>query len=140
MEENIILKVKKSGVLDIVNLILKLYTLFLFFFALIIQSDETVIQTGFMLVVIIVFEFLNDGEVEITTKGVRTPIYGFTRWRDLDRFDIYKTTIVIKPKEERTKKIVIDLKEDKRNITNASKYVESKMSKYEIKDDVSINF
>lgn len=138
MEENIILKVKKSGVLDIVNLILKLYTLFLFFFALIIQSDETVIQTGFMLVVIIVFEFLNDGEVEITTKGVRTPIYGFTRWRDLDRFDIYKTTIVIKPKEERTKKIVIDLKEDKRNITNASKYVESKMSKYEIKDDVSV--
>ena len=135
MEENIILKVKKSGVLDIVNLILKLYTLFLFFFALIIQSDETVIQTGFMLVVIIVFEFLNDGEVEITIKGVRTPIYGFTRWRDLDRFDIYKTTIVIKPKEERTKKIVIDLKEDKRNITNASKYVESKMSKYEIKDD-----
>ena len=107
----------------------------MFFFALIIQSDETVIQTGFMLVVIIVFEFLNDGEVEITTKGVRTPIYGFTRWRDLDRFDIYKTTIVIKPKEERTKKIVIDLKEDKRNITNASKYVESKMSKYEIKDD-----
>jgi hypothetical protein len=135
MEEDIILKVKKSGVLDIVNLILKLYTLFLFFFALIIQSDETVIQTGFMLVVIIVFEFLNDGEVEITTKGVRTPIYGFTRWRDLDRFDIYKTTIVIKPKEERAKKIVIDLKEDKRNITNASKYVESKMSKYEIKDD-----
>lgn len=135
MEENITLKVKKSGVLDIVNLILKLYTLFLFFFALIIQSDETVIQTGFMLVVIIVFEFLNDGEVEITTKGVRTPIYGFTRWRDLDRFDIYKTTIVIKPKEERAKKIVIDLKEDKRNITNASKYVESKMSRYEIKDD-----
>lgn len=135
MEENIILKVKKSGVLDIVNLILKLYTLFLFFFALIIQSDETVIQTGFMLVVVIVFEFLNDGEVEITTKGVKTPIYGFTRWRDLERFDIYKTTIVIKPKEERTKKIVIDLKEDKRNITNASKYVEAKMSKYEIKDD-----
>lgn len=135
MEEDIILKVKKSGVLDIVNLILKLYTLFLFFFALIIQSDETVIQTGFMLVVIVVFEFLNDGEVEITTKGVRTPIYGFTRWRDLDRFDIYKTTIVIKPKEERAKKIVIDLKEDKRNITNASKYVESKMSRYEIKDD-----
>ena len=135
MEEDIILKVKKSGVLDIVNLILKLYTLFLFFFALIIQSDETVIQTGLMLVVIIVFEFLNDGEVQITTKGVRTPVYGFTRWRDLDRFDIYKTTIVIKPKEERTKKIVIDLKEDKRNIANASKYVESKMSKYEIKDD-----
>ena len=135
MEEDIILKVKKSGVLDIVNLILKLYTLFLFFFALIIQSDETVIQTGFMLVVVIVFEFLNDGEVEITTKGVKTPIYGFTRWRDLERFDIYKTTIVIKPKEERTKKILIDLKEDKRNITNASKYVEAKMSKYEIKDD-----
>lgn len=135
MEEDIILKVKKSGVLDIVNLILKLYTLFLFFFALIIQSDETVIQTGLMLVVIIVFEFLNDGEVQITTKGVRTPVYGFTRWRDLDRFDIYKTTIVIKPKEERAKKIVINLKEDKRNITNASKYVESKMSKYEIKDD-----
>ena len=135
MEEDIILKVKKSGVLDIVNLILKLYTLFLFFFALIIQSDETVIQTGFMLVVVIVFEFLNDGEVEITTKGVKTPIYGFTRWRDLERFDIYKTTIVIKPKEERNKKIVIDLKEYKRNITNASKYVEAKMSKYEIKDD-----
>lgn len=105
MEEDIILKVKKSGVLDIVNLILKLYTLFLFFFALIIQSDETVIQTGFMLVVIIVFEFLNDSEIEITKKGVRTPIYGFTRWRDLDRFDIYKTTIVIKPKEERAKKL-----------------------------------
>lgn len=130
MEDEIILKVKKSGILDIVNLILKIYAVFLFFLALIIQSSETIIQTGIMIVAIMIFEFINDGEIVLSDKGVNVTNMGFTRWKDVERFDIYKNTISIKIKEESTRKIQIDLKESKINITNANRFAEAKIERY----------
>ena len=104
MEEEIVLKIKKSTVLDILNLILKIYTVFLFFLALIIQSSETIIQTGIMIVVIVVFDFINDGEIILSNKGINVSSLGFTNWRNIERFDINKHIVSVKIKDEKTKK------------------------------------
>lgn len=131
MEEEIVLKIKKSTVLDILNLILKIYTVFLFFLALIIQSSETIVQTGIMIVVIVIFEFINDGEVVLSNKGVSISSFGFTNWRNIERFDINKYIIAIKVKEERTKKVQISLRESNINIKNASRLAEAKLELYD---------
>lgn len=127
MEEEIVLKIKKSTVLDILNLILKIYTVFLFFLALIIQSSETIIQTGIMIVVIVVFDFINDGEIILSNKGINVSSLGFTNWRNIERFDINKHIVSVKIKDERTKKIQLSLRESNINIKNASRLADSKL-------------
>lgn len=127
MEEEIVLKIKKSTVLDILNLILKIYTVFLFFLALIIQSSETIIQTGIMIVVIVVFDFINDGEIILSNKGINVSSLGFTNWRNIERFDINKHIVSVKIKDERTKKVQISLRESNINIKNASRLAEAKL-------------
>ena len=127
MEEEIVLKIKKSTVLDIVNLILKIYTVFLFFLALIIQSSETIIQTGIMIVVIVIFDFINDGEIILSNKGINVSSLGFTNWRNIERFDINKHIVSVKIKDERTKKLQISLRESNINIKNASRLAEAKL-------------
>lgn len=128
--EEIVIKIKRYAWLDIVNLILKMYTIFLFFFALIIQSDETVIQCGFIVVAVIVFEFINDGKIVLSSKGINIDKFGFVRWRNMDRFDIKSYTIILKVKGERTTKIAISMKEDKKNLANALRFAESKLELY----------
>ena len=127
MEEEIVLKIKKSTVLDIVNLILKIYTVFLFFLALIIQSSETIIQTGIMIVVIVIFDFINDGEIILSNKGINVSSLGFTNWRNVERFDINKYIVSVKIKDERTKKVQISLRESNINIKNASRLADAKL-------------
>ncbi len=127
MEEEIVLKIKKSTVLDILNLILKIYTVFLFFLALIIQSSETIIQTGIMIVVIVVFDFINDGEIILSNKGINVSSLGFTNWRNIERFDINKHIVSVKIKDERTKKVQISIRESNINIKNASRLAEAKL-------------
>lgn len=127
MEEEIVLRIKKSTVLDVVNLVLKIYTVFLFFLALVIQSSETIIQTGIMVVVIVVFDFINDGEIILSNKGINVSSLGFTNWRNVERFDINKYIISIKIKDERTKKIQLSLRESNINIKNASRLADSKL-------------
>lgn len=127
MEEEIVLKIKKSTVLDILNLILKIYTVFLFFLALIIQSSETIIQTGIMIVVIVIFDFINDGEIILSNKGINVSSLGFTNWRNIERFDINKHIVSVKIKDEKTKKVQISLRESNINIKNASRLAEAKL-------------
>ena len=137
MEEEIILKIKKSTVLDIVNLILKIYTVFLFFLALIIQSSETIIQTGIMIVVIVIFDFINDGEIILSNKGINVSSLGFTNWRNVERFDINKYIVSVKVKDERTKKVQISLRESNINIKNASRLAEAKLELNSIRNNSS---
>lgn len=135
MEEEIILKIKKSTVLDIVNLILKIYTVFLFFLALIIQSSETIIQTGIMIVVIVIFDFINDGEIILSNKGINVSSLGFTNWRNVERFDINKYIVSVKIKDEKTKKVQISLRESNINIKNASRLAEAKLELNSIRNN-----
>ena len=135
MEEEIVLKIKKSTVLDILNLILKIYTVFLFFLALIIQSSETIIQTGIMIVVIVIFDFINDGEIILSNKGINVSSLGFTNWRNVERFDINKYIVSVKVKDERTKKVQISLRESNINIKNASRLAEAKLELNSIRNN-----
>ena len=135
MEEEIVLKIKKSTVLDILNLILKIYTVFLFFLALIIQSSETIIQTGIMIVVIVIFDFINDGEIILSNKGINVSSLGFTNWRNIERFDINKHIVSVKIKDERTKKVQISLRESNINIKNASRLAEAKLELNSIRNN-----
>ena len=135
MEEEIVLKIKKSTVLDIVNLILKIYTVFLFFLALIIQSSETIIQTGIMIVVIVIFDFINDGEIILSNKGINVSSLGFTNWRNIERFDINKHIVSVKVKDERTKKVQISLRESNINIKNASRLADAKLELNSIRNN-----
>ena len=135
MEEEIILKIKKSTVLDILNLILKIYTVFLFFLALIIQSSETIIQTGIMIVVIVIFDFINDGEIILSNKGINVSSLGFTNWRNIERFDINKHIVSVKIKDEKTKKVQISLRESNINIKNASRLAEAKLELNSIRNN-----
>ena len=135
MEEEIVLKIKKSTVLDILNLILKIYTVFLFFLALIIQSSETIIQTGIMIVVIVVFDFINDGEIILSNKGINVSSLGFTNWRNIERFDINKHIVSVKIKDEKTKKVQISLRESNINIKNASRLAEAKLELNSIRNN-----
>lgn len=128
--EEIVIKIKRYAWLDIVNLILKMYTIFLFFFGLIIQSSETIIQCALMVIVIIIFEFINDGEMILSDKGIKISKFGFVRWRNMDRFDIKSYTIILKVKGERTTKIAISMKEDKKNLANALRFAESELELY----------
>lgn len=128
--EEIVIKVKRYAWLDIVNLILKMYTIFLFFFGLIIQSSETIIQCALMVIVIIIFEFINDGEMILSDKGIKTSKFGFIRWRNIDRFNIGNYIITLKIKDEKAEKITISMKEDKRNLANALRLAESKLELY----------
>lgn len=135
MEEEIVLKIKKSTVLDILNLILKIYTVFLFFLALIIQSSETIIQTGIMIVVIVIFDFINDGEIILSNKGINVSSLGFTNWRNIERFDINKYIVSVKIKDEKTKKVQISLRESNINIKNASRLAEAKLELNSIRNN-----
>ena len=128
--EEIVIKVKRYAWLDIVNLILKMYTIFLFFVGLIIQSSETIIQCALMVIVIIIFEFINDGEMILSDKGIKTSKIGFIRWRNIDRFNIGNYIITLKIKDEKAEKITISMKEDKRNLANALRFAESKLELY----------
>ncbi len=135
MEEEIVLKIKKSTVLDILNLILKIYTVFLFLLALIIQSSETIIQTGIMIVVIVIFDFINDGEIILSNKGINVSSLGFTNWRNIERFDINKHIVSVKIKDEKTKKVQISLRESNINIKNASRLAEAKLELNSIRNN-----
>lgn len=128
--EEIVIKIKRYAWLDIVNLILKMYTIFLFFFGLIIQSSETILQCALMVIVIIIFEFINDGEMILSDKGIKTSKFGFIRWRNIDRFNIGNYIITLKIKDEKAEKITISMKEDKRNLANALRFAESKLELY----------
>ena len=128
MEEKIVLKVKKSSYLNILNIILKVYTIFLFFFALIIDSNETIIQTMIMFATAAIFDFINSGEFIVSEKGIEYDKIGFAKWNEIEFFNIRNNIIEMKL-ENASKKISIDINvsEDKQNIDIVNKYANSKI-------------
>ena len=56
--EKINLKIKKSAVLEVVEIIIILYAIFLFFLGIIIKNTEVVLEVMIMFVVAIIFNYL----------------------------------------------------------------------------------
>jgi hypothetical protein len=127
MLETIKLRVKKSSSLNILTIVLNFYAIFLFFLGLIIKSNETVIETCIMMVVAIIFDFINDGEVVISEEGFKYEKFGFVKWSEIEFFNIRKNIIEIKIKNQKRYRIEINIREDIKNIENANKFVNSKV-------------
>jgi hypothetical protein len=127
MFETIKLKVKKSEALHILTIILKFYMVFLFFLGIIINSNETIIEACLILVVVAVFDFINDEELIISDQGIKYKKMGFTKWSEIEFFNIRKYILEIKIKNQKIKRIEISMKEDPKNIENANKFVNSKI-------------
>ena len=49
-----------------------------------------------MIVVIVIFDFINDGEIILSNKGINVSSLGFTNWRNVERFDINKYIVSVK--------------------------------------------
>lgn len=126
-EPNLVLKSRLSEVLETLNLIILLYTIFLVVLGLILHNSEVILQTCIMFVVYIIFEYINYDLVKITSKGITCGKYGFLSWKDMyvikkkDRVIYIYTKKVKKPY-----KLIIKKAEDKMEIDRAYKYILSK--------------
>jgi hypothetical protein len=127
MVENIKLRVKKSEALGIVAIVLKIYAIFLFFLGIAMNSNELIIETCIMAVVGAIFDFINDGELIISERGIKYEKIGFIQWDDIEFFDIKRNIMKIKIKDLRMKRIEINMKEDQMNVQNANKFINSKI-------------
>ncbi len=127
--EDIVLKTKKSELLTVVNLILRCFTIIVFFIGIIPSSTaETVVQTCLMVAAIVIFEYLNSDTFTISDKGVNSEQFGFIKWNDLEILKIDRKFIYLKPYHKKQMRIEVDLAEDKSTISKASKYINSKLT------------
>ena len=125
--EEIRIKIKKSEILSIVNLILKLFTIFIFMLGLISNSGDTVIESLIMFVVAIIFDYINNSFFTINDKGIILDDNFTFKWKDIELLSVSKSFIRYKIVNEKIKKIEVSIKEDKMKIEKANKYVDSKL-------------
>lgn len=127
-ETNIILKSRISEVLETLNLIILLYTIFLVGLGLFLHNSEVILQTCIMFVVYIIFEYINYDVVRITNKGISCEKYGFLEWqlmyvvRKKDR-----TIYIYTKKRSKPYKLIMKKTEDNMEIDRAYKYIISKV-------------
>lgn len=127
-EPNIILKSRISELLETLNYIILIYTLFLVVLGLILHNSEVILQTCIMFVVYIIFEYINFDIIRITQKGISCEKYGFLAWQDMyvikrkdGRFLIYSK------KRKKPYKFIMKKTEDKMEIERAYKYILSQI-------------
>lgn len=125
---NMSMKTKLSDVLEILNLIILLYAIFLLILGIIISNTELIIQTCIMFVVYVVFEYLNYDVTHITNKGINNKKYGFLEWKKIYRAEKKKNIIYLYTKEiEKPYKITIYRSEDEKEVSRIYKFILSKI-------------
>lgn len=125
---NMSIKTKLSEVLEILNLIIILYAIFLAVLGIIISNTELIIQTCIMFVVYFVFEYLNYDITHITSKGISNKKYGYIEWKKIYRVEKEKNVIYFYTKEnEKPYKITIYRTEDEKEVSRIYKYILSKI-------------
>ncbi len=125
---NMSMKTKLSDVLEILNLIILLYAIFLLILGIIISNTELIIQTCIMFVVYVVFEYLNYDVTHITSKGINNKKYGFLEWKKIYRVEKKKNIIYLYTKEiEKPYKITIYRSEDEKEVSRIYKFILSKI-------------
>ena len=96
------IRVRKSEIMSVLNILLVLCSIVVFLVGAIYHYTEPVIFSLFMIVAAIVFNYYNDSDFIITERG----------------------TII---ENEKTMKFAINKNEDKKKISNALKFVNSKI-------------
>ncbi|MBR1539774.1 MAG: hypothetical protein IJ629_01085 [Clostridia bacterium] len=127
-DTNIILKSRISEVLETLNLIILLYTIFLVVLGLFLHNSEVILQTCIMFVVYIIFEYINYDIVKIANKGISCEKYGFLAWQDMYVVRKKERTIFIYSKtRSKPYKLIMKKTEDNTEIERAYKYIISKV-------------
>ena len=130
MDDDVILKIKERESLDILKFILIFYLIFLFFFALILKYQETIIEVMLIGIFAIIVDVLNSGEIVITEKGITSKVTGFVRYSKIYRLELKSNIFYIYTRErEKPYKIIFSISEDKKSIENAYKFIDSKVKK-----------
>ena len=111
MEEYII-RIKKSEILNVIALILKLFSVVVFFIGLFSHATEPVIQACITFVVSAIFDFINDGFIVINNNGVSTENKGFFKWKEIELLSINKAFVRIKRVNDKTLRFEVSLHED----------------------------
>ena len=82
-EPNLVLKARLLEILETLNLIILLYSVFLIILGIIMHNSEIILQTCIMFVVYIIFEYINYDTIKITNKGIYCQKYKFLAWEDM---------------------------------------------------------
>ena len=127
-ETNVILKSRLSEVLETLNIIILVYTIFLVILGISLHNSEVILQTCIMFVVYIIFEYINYDIVRITNKGIHCEKYGFLPWQDLYIVKKKDRTIFIySKKRQKPYKFIMKKAEDSQEIERAYKFILSKV-------------
>ena len=127
-EPNVILKSRLSEVLETLNLIILLYSIFLVILGVAIHNSEVILQTCIMFVVYIIFEYINYDVIKITNKGIYCEKYKFLAWQDMYVVKKKDRIITIYTKNRKKPyKFVVKKSEDKVELERGYKYIMSKV-------------
>ena len=125
---NMSMKTKLSDILEILNIIILLYAIFLLILGIIISNTELIIQTCIMFVVYVVFEYFNYDVTHITNKGISNKKYGFLEWKRIYRVEKKKNIIYLYTKEiKKPYKITVYRSEDEKEVSRIYKFILSKI-------------
>ena len=125
--DEFVLRIKKSELLTVVTLILKLFAIVIFFIGLFGDATEPIIQTCIMLVVSIIFDYINDGTFVINSRGVIINDNDVFKWKDIELLTINRAFIRLKIANEKVMRYEIAINEDSKKIKNCSKFIDSKL-------------
>lgn len=127
--EKINLKIKKSAVLEVVEIIIILYAIFLFFLGIIIKNTEVVLEVMIMFVVTIIFNYLNTDFLIVKKEKIITRKYGTILYEQIEKIKIEKYIIEIKLKNVNKKQIIyLSHSNSKDKLSKFNKYVTSKIN------------
>ena len=127
--EKINLKIKKSAVLEVVEIIIILYAIFLFFLGIIIKNTEVVVEVMIMFVVVIIFNYLNTDFLIVKKEKIITRKYGTILYEQIEKIKIEKYIIEIKLKNVNKKQIIyLSRSNSEDKLSKFNKYVTSKIN------------
>ncbi len=124
--DNIVLKIKLSEKLNILNVIIIGYTLFLLILGAKTSNSELIIQTCIMGIICILFEHLNEDFLYIEKEGIKSKKFKNILWEDIDKVKRKNKYIFIYTKSK-LYKIKIRKDEDVLEVSKAYKYMLSKI-------------
>lgn len=125
--EKINLKIKKSGILDVIKIIIILYAIFLFFLGIIIKNTEVIIEVVIMFVVAIIFEFLNKEKLIVKEEELYIKKYGNIKYENIESLKIINNIIELKIKSKNKKYKIYLAKNNNIEISKFNKYIIAKL-------------
>lgn len=128
MNDDVNLRIKEQESLEVLKLIFFIYLIFLFFFALIIKYQESVLQAFIILVFVFVVDAINSGEMLVTEKGITTKRTGFIKYSKMYRVELKRRVLYIYTRDKNIPyRITLALTEDQKLVHNTFKYIDSKV-------------